>query len=99
MAHNKLQYMLINHLQKHGSIKLTLPGEVELEIGINQLDHKNNLVKVDNYCWVMATYNKKTVVLDSYNLALRFPDSEDALLLNDTFVSHDGSIVRGVDLV
>ena len=35
---NKLQSLLINHLMKHGSVKLTLPDGVTLEIGVNQVN-------------------------------------------------------------
>lgn len=96
---NKLQYLLINHLRKHGSVKLLLPDGVTVEIGVNQLDEHGNLRSVDNYCWVMASRDDKMAVLDSYNLGLRFADDKNTLVFEDKMVNNDGQHMRRLDVI
>ncbi len=100
MSNNKLQSLLITHLQKHGSVKLVLPDGVTLEIGVNQLDKGGRLVNVDNYCWIMAQREDRMTVLDSYNCGIRYAaDDEKTILLDDEFVTSEGSLVRRLDVV
>lgn len=96
---NKLQYLLINHLEKHGNVKLLLPDNVVLEIGVNQLNDDGELIKVDNYCWVMATRNDRTTILDSYNLGLRFSQENDSIVFEDEFIDNEGKKVKILDVV
>lgn len=96
---NKLQYLLINHLKKHGSVKLLLPDGVVLEIGVNQLDENGNLKSVENYCWVTASREDRMTILDSYNLGLRFADDEKAVIFEDKFITNEGDTVRRLDVV
>lgn len=96
---NKLQYLLINHLEKFGNIKLLLPDNVVLEIGVNQLNNAGELVKVDNYCWVMASRDDKTAILDSYNLGLRFSEESDSMVFEDEFIDGEGKKVKILDVV
>jgi hypothetical protein len=99
MSTNKLQYLLINHLQKHGAVKLLLPDGVTLEIGVNQLDDAGNLRSVENYCWVMASRQDKVAVLDSYNLGVRFADDKATLVYEDDFINSEGKKLRRLDVV
>lgn len=99
MNTNRVQSLLINHLQKHGMIKLLLPDGVVLEIGVNQLDGNGELRKIENYCWIMASREDKMAVLDSYNLGLRFKDDKDTIVLEDRMISQDGEQVRVLDVV
>ncbi len=96
---NKLQYLLIQHLQKHGFVKLLLPDGVVVEIGVNQLDEDGELKQVENYCWVMASREDKMAVLDSYNLGVRFAEDSDAIIYEDSFVSSEGKHLRRLDVV
>jgi hypothetical protein len=98
-TNNKLQSMLITHLMKHGSVKLTLPDGVILEVGINQVSDDDKLVITPDYCWVMATRQDKMVVLDSYNVGLRFADNKSTLVLEDSFTTSEGEAVRRLDVV
>jgi hypothetical protein len=100
MSNNKLQSLLITHLQKHGSVKLLLPDGVVLEIGVNQLDDEGKLKSVENYCWVMASREDRMAILDSYNLGIRFNDDDHkALIFEDKFVTSEGKTVRRLDVV
>jgi hypothetical protein len=98
MSNNKLQALLINHLQKHGSVKLILPDGVTLEIGVNQLAGDGKLVKVDNYCWVMASREDRMAILDSYNCGVRY-SADKTTVFEDEFVTSEGERVRRLDVV
>jgi len=91
--------MIVEHLLKHGQIELLLPDNVTLEIGITQENQTGKFVKKDNYCWVMASRNDRTACIDSFNLGLRFPDEDNALILDDSFINQDGEQVRRLDVV
>lgn len=99
MSNSKLQYLLIKYLEKNGSVKLALPDGVTVEIGVNQLDSHGELVKIDNYCWVMASREDKMAVLDSYNLGLRFSNEEEPLIFEDRITNTEGEEVRMLDVV
>jgi hypothetical protein len=96
---NKLQSLLITHLLKHGSVNLTLPDGVILEIGVNQVADDGELVNVPDYCWVMATRKDRMVVMDSYNVGLRFADNKSTLVFEDSFITNEGEAVRRLDVV
>lgn len=96
---NKLQSLLITHLQKFGSVKLLLPDGVVVEIGVNQLDDEGHLRSVDNYCWVMATREDRMAVLDSYNLGLRYSPSDHEFVFEDEVVDSQGQVIKMLDVV
>jgi hypothetical protein len=99
MSFNKLQELLITHLQKHGSVKLLLPDNVVLEIGVNQESADGKLVNVDDYCWIMASREGRSAILDKFNLGIRFDNEEKAVVLEDEFVTREGDKVRRLDVV
>jgi len=99
MKTNKIQSMMVEHLMKHGHIQLMLPDNVMLEIGITQEGQSGKFIKKNDYCWVMASRNDRTVCLDSFNLGLRFADDNTFLILEDTFINQDGDNVRRLDVV
>ena len=100
MSTNKLQSLLITHLQKHGSVKLLLPDGVVLEIGVNQLDEQGKLRNTDNYCWVMASREDRMAVLDSYNLGLRYSaDDGKKLIFEDEIITSEGQKMKRLDVV
>jgi hypothetical protein len=99
MYNKKVQSLLISHLQKHGSIKIFLPDEVILEIGVNQVNQNGELINADNYCWVITTKGDRMTVLDSYNLGLRFSENAKNLIFEDTFVNNEGEKVKRLDVI
>ena len=99
MCNNKIQALLIGHLQKHGMLRLLLPDGIILEIGTNQIGDNGNLVNVDNYCWVIASKEDKMAVLDSYNLGVRFNQESKSLIFDETVVNNEGEKIRKLDVV
>ena len=96
---NKLQYLLIKELLKTGTVELLLPDGITLEIGITQEDKHGQLKKSDDYCYVVASRDGKSTLLDTYNLGLRFEDEKDILIYEDTSVDNNGVAVRSMDVV
>lgn len=80
---DKIQYLLINYLLEHGSISINLPDRMQVEIGITQEGKGGNHVRSDDYCWVSASRENKSVVIDSYNLGLNYGDDDGIILLDD----------------
>ena len=99
MCNNKIQALLITHLQKHGMLKLLLPDGIVLEIGTNQVTQGGELINVDDYCWIMASRDDKMVVLDAYNVGVRFKDDSKALVFEDITINSEGEKVRRLDVV
>ena len=99
MCNNKIQALLIGHLQKHGMLRLLLPDGIVLEIGTNQVGNNGELVNVDNYCWIIATKQDKVAVLDSYNIGLRYTENPKSLVFEETVINDDGEKVKKVDVV
>lgn len=95
----KLQYLLIKQLLEKGSVELILPDGITLEIGILQEDQFGNFKKVDDYCYVVATRDGKSTLLDSYNLGLQFEPEEDTIIYEDELITEDGTLVRTLDVV
>lgn len=96
---NKIQHLLITHLSKYGSIKLLLPDNIEVEIGINQLAENDELVNTKDYSWVTTTKDDKMTILDSYDVGLRFDDDKKYIVFEDQFINTDGKKLRRLDVV
>lgn len=94
----KIQTLLVDYLSKHGQIELILPDGVKLEIGITQ-ELKGELIKREDYCWVIASRKGRTACLDSYNLGVRFNDEKNILILEDSFLNHEGEQIRRLDVI
>lgn len=94
---SKIQYLLISHLLSEGSIELTLPDGMIVELGITQ-EGKNGLEKCDDYCWVIASQDNRSVSIDSFNLGLRFSSDESKMVFEDELIDHEGFPVRTVNV-
>jgi hypothetical protein len=97
-AKDKIQHLLITHLLEHGDIELKLPSGVVLEIGITQEDKNGDLVKEDNYCWVITSHHDKEISLDSFNLGLKFSDDGSIIML-DSALDKNGRSIKSVNVV
>lgn len=95
----KLQYLLIKQLLEKGTVELLLPDGITLEVGIIQEDEFGNKKKADNYCYVVATRDDKTVMLDTYNLGLQFVPKRDTIICEDDVVDKNGNLIRTLDVV
>jgi hypothetical protein len=99
MSQNKIQSLLVTHLLKHGQIEIKLPDGVILEIGVTQLTENGQLIKKDDYCWIIASRENRSASMDSYNMGLRFEDDKDIIVFEDRFVDQKGETVRRLDVV
>ena len=99
MSTNKIQALLISHLSKHGHIELLLPDGVVVEIGVNQEKENGDIIIKDDYCWVIASRQDRSVCIDSYNLGLRFSDDNRTIVFEDKYIDPNGEQVRRLDVV
>lgn len=95
----KLQYLLIQQLLNTGTVELILPDGITLEIGIIQENEFGEAKKADNYCYVVASRDGKTAILDSYDLGLQYEADEDTIVCEDEVVDKNGKLVRTLDVV
>jgi beta-galactosidase beta subunit len=95
----KLQYLLINQLLKKGSVELLLPDGVTIEIGITQEDQFGDLHREDDYCYVVASRDGKSVMLDSFNLGLCYEPEEHTIICEDETIDEDGRLILSLDVV
>ncbi len=96
---NKVQALLISHLNKHGRIELLLPDGVLVEIGVDQENENGEWVKKEDYCWVVASRQDKAASIDSYNLGLRFTDEATTIVFDDRYIDQNGEAVRRLEIV
>ena len=99
MKKQKIQALIVEHLLKHGQLEILLPDGVKLEIGTTQENQKGELVKKDDYCWVIASREGRSTSLDAYNMGLRFADDDKILVFEDKFIDQDGDHIRRLDVV
>ena len=99
MKKNKIQSLVIEHLLKYGQLEILLPDGVKLEIGTTQESQNGNLVKRDDYCWVITSRDGRATNLDAYNIGLRFSAEESNIVFDDAFVDSNGDFVRRLDVV
>jgi hypothetical protein len=95
----KLQSLLIRQLLAKGTIQLLLPDGVTLEIGITQEDQFGDVRKADDYCYVVATRDGKSIMLDSFNLGLQYEDEDNTIIYEDQTLGDEGQLVHSLDVV
>jgi len=95
----KLQHLLIKQLLERGRVELLLPDGITLEIGIVQEDKYGDLVKTDDYCYVVASRDDRSTLLDTYNLGLQFEDRGDSIIYEGTDIGEEGGLVKYMDVV
>ncbi len=95
----KLQFLLISQLQKHGTVELLLPDGITLEIGVTQIDEAKQYVFGDDYCYVTAKKDNTSIMLDSYNLGLSFPDENNTIIYDDRAYGDNGESIRTLEVI
>ena len=80
MTSSRIQSLFITHLLRNGELELQLPNGMKLEIGITQEGKYGTLEKVEDYCWVIASQQDRTVAIDSYNMGLSYPQNDNKLM-------------------
>ena len=98
---DKLQHLLITHLKEHGVVELILPDGIMLEIGITQQNARGEIEidDDDDYCFVTARRQDKSILLDSFNLALQFEDSPSTIIFEDNIMDDVGTELRTLEVV
>ncbi len=96
---SKLQHLLVTQLLKEGTVELRLPCGMTLEIGITQQDESGETVKADDYCYVIANHNDRSVLLDSYNLGMQYGTKQDTIVFEDDIFDEKGRSVKRLDVV
>lgn len=87
----KVQEYFVRHLLQEGFIKLLLPNDMVLEVGITQENKHGDLEKTSNYCWVIASQQNRSVAIDAYNLAVRC-ESDNIICEQNSFDQNGDSI-------
>lgn len=99
MHNNRLQSLLISYLTKHGHVELLLPDGVTLEIGIVQEGANGELVKKDDYCWVMASHKGRTASIDPYNLGLSLTEEKNIIMFEDKYIDDKGREITRLEVI
>lgn len=89
---SKIQQLFVTQLIKEGHVQIILPNEITLEVGITQEDAKGELKKEQNYCWVLATQNGRTIAIDEYNLGIRYTDADKNKFVVETASSNEEDV-------
>ena len=95
---DRIQYLLIMHLLKEGTITLVLPDGIVLELGVTTEGANGRAEIHDDYCWVETKQDRRTMFMDSHNLSLQYADDGSRLVLEDDVVE-GGDRYRVVDVV
>ena len=99
MNKNKIQSLVNTYLQKHGKLEILLPDGVVLEIGTVQEDKHGNLVKNEDYCYLIASRDGRTASIDSYNAGVSFIDDNKSIVFEDAFTDYKGDNIRKVEIL
>jgi hypothetical protein len=94
----KIQALLTTHLLDCGSIELRLPDGVSLEIGIVK-DGKHGIEICDDYCFVKASREGNSTLLDTYNVGLQYAERDNTIICMDTSFDPEGRPVKRVEIV
>lgn len=94
----KIQALLTTHLLNCGSIELLLPDGVSLEIGITK-DGKHGPEISDDYCFVKASREDSTTLLDTYNVGVQFADTDNTIICVDSTMDDKGRRIKRLEIV
>jgi len=95
----KLQSLLIQQLLEKGTVEVILPDGVQLQIGITQEGQFGETHKAENYCYVVASRDGKSVMLDSFNLGLQFEEEDNTIVCEGETIGEDGQRIHSLDIV
>lgn len=95
---DKLQHLLITTLLDDGHIELVLPNGLTVELGITKENELGDLEKCDDYCWLIATQQDRSVCIDDYNLGIKYYGPSESILLEETEIK-DGKQIKSYSVV
>jgi hypothetical protein len=78
----KIQFLLNEYIETHGSIDIQLPDGVLLEIGITQ-NGKSGPERLSDYCWVVTSRDDRLTILDRYAVSLQYDECDNCAVLDD----------------
>ncbi len=93
----KIQSLLTNHLRQVGSICLLLPDGVTVEIDITK-QGKHGTEIADDYCFVRTSRESAATLLDTYNVALQYPDDPRTIVCEDSGTDEHGRQVKTLEI-
>lgn len=93
----KVQEYFLNHLLQEGFVKLVLPNNMILEVGITQENKYGDLEKTEDYCWIIASQMDRSVSIDSYNLALRC--NTDNIVCEQNSFDKNGDSIKILEVI
>lgn len=94
----KIQHLLTTHLLDNGTINLLLPDGVQLEIGIVK-ETKHGTEISDDYCFVKASRDGSSTLLDTFKSELEFEDRESTIICVDSDIDKTGRKVKRVEII
>lgn len=89
-AKNKIQRLVVEYLLKEGSLELSLPNGMVLEVGVTQEDRYGKKEITQDYCWIVASQKNRSVCIDRYNLGLRYPGDRE-MVCEQSVLNDDGT--------
>lgn len=94
----KIQQLFVEHLMREGTVELALPNGITLEVGVTQENKYGKSEITPDYCWVMASQKNRSVIIDRYNLGLRY-SGEKEIVCEHASISDDGTSIKIFDVV
>lgn len=91
---DRIQHLIITHLLDEGQIELALPNGMTIELGITKEGRSGNLEKFEDYCWVVASQEDRSVYIDRYNLGLKFSEENHKILVEDKEIDTNGYALK-----
>lgn len=97
-AKNKIQRLVVEYLLKEGSLELSLPNGMVLEVGVTQEDRYGRKEIAQDYCWVVASQKNRSVSIDRYNLGLRYTGDRE-MVCEQSVLNEDGTSLKILDVL
>lgn len=97
-ARNKIQKLFVEYLMKEGTLELSLPNGMVLEVGVTQENRYGDQEITPDYCWLVASQKNRSVCIDSYNLGLRYPGDRE-MVCEQSVLNDDGTSMKILDVI
>lgn len=94
----KIQHLLTTHLLDNGAINLLLPDGVQLQIDITK-ETKHGFEISDDYCFVKASRDGNSTMLDTYKAELQFEDRENTIICVDSTTDETGKKMKRLEII
>jgi len=96
---SKIQKLFITELFRQGQVELTLPTGLTLEVGVTHENQEGDLEICDDYCWVIASQEKRTVSIDPYTFGLRFSEKSNCMIYEQDIIDYKGEQTKVFDVI